>query len=57
MANRLEFLSEKIKKTPPPYADSMFDYLHLSSMLTAEENVNIFQNSESQINGQIVRLS
>lgn len=42
MAQRLEFLSEKIKKTPPPYVDSSFDYLLLSSMLTAEENVFFF---------------
>lgn len=39
MAHRLEFLSEKIKKTPPPYVDSSFDFLRLSDMLTAEENV------------------
>lgn len=39
MAQRLEFLSEKIKKIPPPYVDSSFDFLNLSSMLTAEEDV------------------
>lgn len=42
MANRLQLLSEKIKKTPPPYVDSSFDFLQLSSMLTAEENVIMF---------------
>jgi hypothetical protein len=36
MAHRLEFLSEKIKKSPPPFVDSSFDYFQLSSMLTAE---------------------
>jgi hypothetical protein len=42
MAHRLQFLSEKIKKSPPPFVDSSFDYFQLSSMLTAEENVSIF---------------
>lgn len=36
MAHRLEFLSEKIKKSPPPYVNSAFDYFQLSAMLTPE---------------------
>jgi hypothetical protein len=36
MANRLEFLNEKIKSSPPPFVDSSFDYLQLSTMLTEE---------------------
>lgn len=56
MAQRLEFLSEKIKKIPPPYVDSSFDFLNLSSMLTAEENVIfLFLFVESQIKGQRIR--
>lgn len=43
MAHRLEFLSEKIKSSPPPYVDSAYDFFQLSSMLTAEENVHLFQ--------------
>ena len=41
MSKRLEFLAEKIKK-PPPFIDSSFDYLNMSSFLTHEENVHLF---------------
>lgn len=35
MSKRLELLSEKIKQVPP-YVDSSFDYLNMSSYLTHE---------------------
>ena len=39
MANRLELLSERIKKVPR-IVSSSFDFLELESLLTKEENVD-----------------
>ena len=54
MSKRLELLSQRIKQVPP-YVDSSFDYLNLSSLLTHEENVPPPSHLGSQTSRQAVR--
>ena len=54
MSKRLELLSQRIKQVPP-YVDSSFDYLNLSSLLTHEENVPPSSHLGSQTSRQAVR--
>lgn len=37
-----------MKKDPPPFVESMFDYLQLSNMLTEEENVMRYIDLENK---------